>query len=208
MSIVRTTALALVSWRRVGGSRMGESIIDATRRFVADLDERTLASADASAREHTRLDTGREMRLQEALELLTAAKIVAVGDDFDRGEAQGLRLWLTKYDMPDEVQRHLLGLDVSGFSIEELSTRLRPDCVESRRLFWVVAALASFEGLRSGPRTRAEALGSRLGLSAGLTRVLVEEAQLSVSAVLRGDEPLIRRLRTLRHAIFELGAPS
>jgi len=187
---------------------MGESIIDATRHFVAELDQRTLTSAEASAREHTRLDTGREMRLQDALELLTAAKLLAVGDDFDRGEAQGLRLWLTKYDMPDEVQRHLLQLDVSGFSIDELSDRLAPDCMESRRLFWLVAALASFEGLRSGPRTRAEVLGQRLGLSAGLTRVLIEEAQLTVSAVLRGDEPLIRRLRTLRHAIFELGRSS
>lgn len=181
---------------------METSIIDCTRRFVAELDTDTLASAEASAREYTRLDTGQQMRLQDALELLTAAKVLAVGDDFARGEAQGLRVWLTRYEMPDLVQRYLIELSVEGLSIEEL--RLAPDDLRSRRLLWVVAALASFEGLRREPRLRAEALGRRLGLSRGLTRVLVEEAQVAVAAVLAGDEPLIRRLRSLRYAIFEL----
>jgi len=184
---------------------MGGSIVETTRRFVAELDVDTLERAEVSAREQTRLDVGREMRLQEALELMTAAKLLAVGEDFDRGEAQGVRLWLTKYEMPSIVQRHLLKLDVSGFSVEQLPSRMRLDSIEMRRLFWVVTALASFEGLRPGTRVRAEALGARLGLPRDLVRVLVEEAQLAVSAVLQGDEPLIRRLRTLRYAIFRMG---
>ncbi|MCA9705673.1 MAG: hypothetical protein KDK70_07490 [Myxococcales bacterium] len=185
---------------------MGASIIGTTRRFIAELDADTLASAESSAHELTLLDLGRSMKLQETLELLTVAKRLAVGDDFRRGEGPGLRLWLTKYEMPDAVWQHLQELDTRGMSLDELGARFTPDGIETRRLLWLVAALASFEGLRQGARNRAVTLSVRLGLAPGLARVLIEEAQIAVSAMLGGDEPLMRRLRMLRAAIFELGA--
>jgi len=79
-----------------------------------------------------------------------------------------------------------------------------PDSPDARRLLWLVASLASFEGLRRSARARAEALGEQLGLPQDLVRVMIEEAQINVSALLRGDDPLLRRLAQLRGAIFAL----
>lgn len=184
---------------------MGMSIVESTRRLIADLDLGTLQAAEVSAREHSRLALGCELALRELLELLVAAKVLAVGDDFARGEAQGLRMWLTRHAMPIVVQQYLLGVDVAELGLDDVGPRLTaPGSVEARRLLWVVASLASFEGLRRSARRRAEALGQQLGLPSDLVQVLVEEAQINVSALLRGDDPLLRRLGQLRCAIFGL----
>jgi hypothetical protein len=183
---------------------MGVSIDEHARRLMAELDRETLLCADASARAWSRLALGCELSLHALLELLLAAKAHAVGDDFARGEGQGLRMWLTRYGMPMPVQRHLLDVDPAELVLDELHARLPSDPVQTRRLFWLVASLASFEGLRPGPRARAERLGQRLGLPPPLVRVMVEEAQITVSAMLQGDDPLLRRLSALRSAIFAL----
>lgn len=184
---------------------MEQSIVESTRRLIADLDLGTLKAAEASARELSRLAWTRELGLRELLELLVAAKVVAVGDDFARGEAQGLRMWLTRHAMPMPVQQYLLDVDVSGLGPGDLGPRLSvPDSPDARRLLWLVASLASFEGLRRSARARAEALGEQLGLPQDLVRVMIEEAQINVSALLRGDDPLLRRLAQLRGAIFAL----
>lgn len=188
-----------------GGARMGTPILDSARRLIADLDLDTLKAAEVSAREHSRHSLGRELPLRDLLELLVAAKVVAVGDDFARGEAQGLRMWLTRHAMPMVVQRYLLDVDVAGLGFEDLGSRLTaPGSLEARRLLWLVVSLASFEGLRVGARTRAEALGVRLGLPPCVVQVMIEEAQITVAALLRGDDPLLRRLTLLRGAIFSL----
>ncbi len=180
------------------------SIVESTHRFLAGLDHDTLRAAELSARACSRQAVGCELALQEVLELLVSAKALAVGDDFARGEAQGLRMWLTRFAMPLVIQRHLLDVDPGSLDLEELSTPVVPGGLQARRLFWLVVSLASFEGLRQGARTRAEGLAQRLGISPSLGRVLVEEAQISVSALLQGDEPLLRRLSELRAAIFLL----
>lgn len=184
---------------------MGVSIGESSHRFMVALDLETLGRAEVSARECSRQALCCELPLRELLELLLAAKALAVGDDFARGEGQGLRMWLTRHGMPMVVQRHLLDVDPEQLELHELHARLSGDRVHARRLLWLVASLASFEGLRPEPRARAEALGERLGLPPPMVRVLVEEAQVMVSALLRGDDPLLRRLSALRSAIFELG---
>lgn len=183
---------------------MGMSVVELSRRFIAELDHDTLDTAEQSARACSRQALGGELALGEVLELLLAAKVLAVGDDFARGEAQGLRMWLTRHGMPTVVQRQLLAVDPAGVELEELHARLPGDPLLARRLLWLVASLASFEGLRAGPRARAELLGRHLGLPLALVRVLVEEAQIMVSALLQGDDPLLRRLAELRTAIFAL----
>lgn len=187
---------------------MGVSIVESTLRFVAELDQDTRHIAEQSARACMRQALGCELALQELLELLVTAKALAVGDDFARGEGQGLRMWLTRHGMPMAVQQHLLDVDPPSLELEALSPRLEPGGLQARRLFWLVASLASFEGLRKGPRARALALGQRLGLSPSLARVLVEEAQISVAALLQGDDSLLRRLGELRVAIFALDSES
>ncbi|MCX4242052.1 hypothetical protein [Paraliomyxa miuraensis] len=181
------------------------SIIESTRRFMADLDLDTLRAAEVSAKEHSRHSLGAELSLRDLLELLVAAKVVAAGDDFVRGEAQGLRMWLTRHAMPMAVQQYLLDVDVGHWRFEDLGSRLTaPASLEARRLLWLVAMLASFEGLRRTARTRIETLGARLGLPPCVVQVMIEEAQITVSALLRGDDPLLRRLIQLRGAIFSL----
>lgn len=183
---------------------MGVSLSEHANRFVVELDLESLRRAEVSACTCSRQALGCELPLLELLELLLAAKVLAVGDDFARGEAQGLRMWLTRHGMPMAVQRHLIDVDPAQLELEELHARLREDPVLARRLLWLVASLASFEGLRPGARARAEALGERLGLPATLVRVLVEEAQVAVSALLQGNDPMLRRLTELRAAIFAL----
>jgi hypothetical protein len=183
------------------------SLVAHAHRFTAELDRESLRRAEMSACSCSRQALGCELPLAELLELLLAAKVLAVGDDFARGEAQGLRMWLTRHGMPMVVQRHLLDVDPEPLELDELHARLLRDPVHARRLFWLVVSLASFEGLRPGPRARAEALGQQLGLPPSLVRVLVEEAQVTVSALLQGDDPLLRRLSDLRAAIFALESP-
>lgn len=183
---------------------MGLSIDEHARRLMDELDRETLDRAEVSARACSRLALGCELRLHALLELLLAAKVLAVGDDFARGEGQGLRMWLTRHGMPMPVQRHLLAVNPAELVLDELHARLPSDPLQTRRLFWLVASLASFEGLRPGPRARAETLGQRLGLPLALARVIIEEAQITVSAMLQGDDPLLRRLSELRSAIFAL----
>jgi hypothetical protein len=184
---------------------MGVSLSEHANRFVVELDLESLRRAEASASACSRQALGCELPLLDLLELLLAAKALAVGDDFARGEAQGLRMWLTRHGMPVVVQRHLIDVDPEPLELDELHARLCSDPVLARRLLWLVTSLASFEGLRPGPRARAEGLGQRLGVPPSIVRVLVEEAQVTVSAMLRGDDPLLRRLSALRSAIFELG---
>lgn len=189
---------------------MGVSIDESTRGVLAALDVQTRYRAEVSAGTCSRQALGCELPLPELLELLLAAKALAVGDDFDRGEAQGVRMLLTRHGMPMAVQRLVLDADPGqlglglGPGLDELYARLSADRLGARRLFWLVVALACFEGLRPGPRARAEALGERLGLSASLVRVLVEEARVTVAALLSGDDPMLRRLTDLRAAIFSL----
>ena len=183
---------------------MRVSIAESSRRLMAELDHQTLYRAEVSASTCSRQALGCELLLQELLELLLAAKVLAVGDDFVRGEAQGLRMWLTRHGMPMVVQQHLLDADPTELELEELHARLAADHLHARRLFWLVTSLACFEGLRPGARARAEALGQRLGLPLPLVRVLVEEAEVAVCALLQGDDSLLRRLTALRSAIFAL----
>ena len=182
---------------------MKVTIAESSQRLLAGLDLDTLRRAEQSAHACSDLALGCALPLRELLELLLAAKVLAVGDDFARGEAQGLHMWLTRHCMPMVVQRHLLDVDASSLVLD--AARWPADCLHARRLLWIVASLASFEGLRPGPRARAEALGERLGLPAPLVRVLVEDAQVAVTALLRGDDPLLRSLTVLRAAIFDLG---
>jgi hypothetical protein len=183
---------------------MGTAIADSTRRLMAGLDRGTRLRAEVSAGTCSRQALGCELTLGELLELLLAAKVLAVGDDFERGEAQGVRMWLTRHGMPMVVQRHVLDVDPAQLELGELHERLVAGGLYARWLLWLVVTLASFEGLRAGPRARAEALGERLGLPPALVRVLVEEARITVSALLSGDDPLLRRLTELRAAIFAL----
>lgn len=181
------------------------SIIESTRRFMADLELDALRSAEVSAKELSRHSLGAELSLRDLLELLVGAKVLAVGDDFVRGEAQGLRMWLTRHAMPMAVQQYLLDVEVEGLGFDDLGSHLtEPGSLEARRLLWLVTSLASFEGLRRGARTRIDALGTRLGLPLCVVQVMTEEAQITVSALLRGDDPLLRRLTQLRGAIFSL----
>jgi len=186
---------------------MGVSIAESSRELMAELDHMTLHRAEVSATTCSRQALGQALPLCELLELLLAAKVLAVGDDFARGEAQGLRMWLTRHGMPMIVQQRLLDVDPTALELEELHARLPTDRLQARRLFWLVVSLACFEGLRPGPRARAEALGQRLGLPLSLVRVLVEEAEVAVCALLQGDDSLLRRLTALRSAIFALDAP-
>lgn len=184
---------------------MGVSIVESTRRLITALEPETLRRAEVSAGTCSRQALGCELTLPALLELLLAAKLLAVGDDFDRGEAQGVRMWLTRHGMPMVVQRHVLDADPTELELDELHACLRPDGREARWLFWLVVSLACFEGLRAGPRARAHSLGERLGLPPALVRVLVEEARVTVAALLQGDDPQLRRLTDLRAAIFDLG---
>jgi len=183
---------------------MRGAIVDSTHRLVADLDLETLRRAEVSAGTCSRQALGCELSLSQVLELFLAAKALAVGDDFARGEAQGLRMWLTRHGMPVVLQRHLLEADPAQLELDDLYARACSDGLLARRLFWLVVSLACFEGLRPGPRARAEALGQRLGLPPALVRVIVAEARITVSALLQGDEPMLRRLTDLRAAIFAL----
>jgi hypothetical protein len=184
---------------------MGVSIDEHTRGVLAGLDVQTLHRAEVSAGTCSRQALGCALLLPELLELLVAAKALAVGDDFERGEAQGVRMWLTRHGMPMAVQRLVLDADpAGGLGLDELHARASSEPLWARRLFWLVVSLACFEGLRPGPRARAEALGERLGLSPSLVRVLVEEARVTVAALLQGDDPMLRRLTDLRAAIFSL----
>lgn len=187
---------------------MGVSIDESTRGVLAALDVQTRYRAEVSAGTCSRQALGCELPLPELLALLLAAKALAVGDDFERGEAQGVRMLLTRHGMPMAVQRLVLDADPGqlgfGLGLDELYARVSADRLGARRLFWLVVALACFEGLRPGPRARAEALGERLGLSPSLVRVLVEEARVTVAALLSGDDPMLRRLTELRAAIFSL----
>lgn len=183
---------------------MGVSIAESSRALVAVLDEPTLVRARVSAATCSRQTLGSELGLEPLLELLLAAKVLAVSGDFERGEAQGMRLWLTRHGMPAVVQRHVLEADPAALELDELYARLRDDRLCARRLYWLVVSLACFEGMLPGPRARAEALGVRLGLSPGLARVMVEEARVTVAALLHGDDPMLRRLAELRTAIFAL----
>lgn len=184
-----------------GGSN---PIRDASRRLIEVLDLGTLEAAKASLGRYARDTTGRVTTLTDALELLGAARVLAARMRLGQGERQALTLLLSKYEVPDRVADHVLRLDVSGIGVDRVRELFPAGSRSARHLISVLAALASFEGLRDEARHRLVDLGQQLGLPGDLVAVLIEEAQVSVSAILRGDEATQRRLRSLRVAIFEL----
>lgn len=184
-----------------GGSN---PIRDASRRLIEVLDLGTLEAAKASLGRYARETTGRVTALTDALDLLGAARVLAARMSLGPGERQALSLLLSKYEVPDRVRDHVLQLDVSGIGVDRVRELFPAGSRSARHLLSVLAMLASFEGLRDEARHRVVELGRQMGLPADLVTVLIEEAQVSVSAILRGDEATQRRLRPLRVAIFEL----
>ncbi|MCA9648987.1 MAG: hypothetical protein H6712_35635 [Myxococcales bacterium] len=189
--------------------RLGVNPIrDASRRIVAELDLGTLGAAKASLGRYARDTTGRSSSLSDALDLLGAARVLAMHMSLGPGEHQALMLLLSKYEVPDRVRDHLLGLELGGCTLDHVRELFPAGSRAARHVVSVLAALASFEGLREDTRARVMALGREMGLPADLIRVLIEEAQISVAATLSGDQATLRRLRELRAAIFELSCSS
>ena len=148
------------------------------------------------------------MAVEDTLELLAAARVLARLAGLDIGEEQAIRLLLYRYEVPEPVREHVLGFAAGSASFEHVQALFVPGRQVTRHLFWVFASLACFEGLRDEVRDEVEALGYRLGLGADLVRVLLQEAEVSVAATLRGDDATLRRLRQLRYAIFDFGMSS
>lgn len=181
-------------------------IRDTSRRVVATLDLPTLAAAKASLGRYARDTTGKTSSLTDALELLAAARVLATRMELGEGEQQALALLLSKYEVPPMVREHVLRFDPRPATLDHVREVFRSGSRSARHLISVLAALASFEGLREEPRARVMELGEQMGLAPDLVRVIIEEAQVTVAAILRGDQATLRRLRELRIAIFELGS--
>lgn len=173
--------------------------------MVATLDLPTLAAAKATLGRYARDTTGKAASLTDALELLAAARVLAMLMELGSGEEQALALLLSKYEVPTLVRQHVLRFDPSPATLDHVRELFRRGSRPARHLISVLAALASFEGLRDEARVRVMELGEEMGLSPDLVRVIIEEAQVTVAAILRGDQATLRRLRELRIAIFELG---
>lgn len=175
--------------------------------MVATLDLGTLGAAKTSLGRYARDATGKVTSVTDALDLLASARVLAKEMPLGPGERQALMLLLSKYEVPERLREHILELDVSDWTLDLVRELFPSGGRGARTVVSMLAGLASFEGLREDSRARVMDLSREMGVSPGLSKVLVEEAQLMVSATLRGDQPTLRRLRDLRAAILELSAP-
>jgi hypothetical protein len=181
---------------------MGNPIFDSTQRVLAGLDRNTVEAARASVQVRSLELHGEEVRLQDLINMIKAAKYLSAADGLSNAEITGLRLLMRKYGLPAAVVDDVLDFDVDRISPQDIGELADPGSRRACVMLSGMIGIAALDGLSDDELARARAVGVAFRLDAKLVAAIVAEAKASVYAVLRGDASMLDQLREVRQAIF------
>ncbi|PRP97383.1 hypothetical protein [Enhygromyxa salina] len=185
-------------------SDLNNPILASTRALMAQLDDQTIDDARDSVRARSTESNGEAIALEDAINLIKAAKYLAAADGLSNAEVTGLKLLMRKFGLPDPVVQHVLAFEVAELSSAHIGELARPRSREACFLLSGMIAIAAIDGLSDDELADAHEAGAALGLEPKLVTLIVAEAKASVYGVLRGDRALLKQLMSVRRAIFAL----
>ena len=173
------------------------------QKLMSELDESTRTALAATVKEHSTTAIGTELSVEHELQLLLVSMAVASADGLSTAEMQGIKRLMAQFHLPEAAQAAILSFDVSTVRPEHLSELVKPGTKDALYLLSSVVTFAALDGLSDAELAKAMEIGSHLGLSAEACNVITAEARVTTTALLRGDEEMLRAIRPLRHAIFK-----
>lgn len=179
-------------------------ILASVQELLNSLDDDAYREVELSVRDHAVHGLGAEIGVEDELHLILLSKYMAAADGVSGAEVTGLKRLMIRHGLPEVAQRHLLEFDVSTVRPEHVAEVVQPGSSLAVYMLSGGALLAALDGLSGAERTRAHAVGEQLGLKPEMVDVVLAEACLTASALLKGDEATIQLIRPLRHAIYRL----